>query len=424
MTTLVSVSEKRLRLVEVALWVLVTLLAARFALFSIWAAARLSNGFAAHYTASRLLLGGADVARFYDESWFAARIGEIAGPVYDLFSPNLPPAALLLLPVAWLDYPTARAIWTVTGLVALAITALFLMRQLRLEGAWRPAFLAGVLLFQPIYEQVAQGQNYLLILAALTAAWHGYRLGSARLTGIALGAALGLKLAGGYVGLLLLLERRWTSLAWTAGTVGAVAALTLPFVGPAAWTAFLGGVPAVLGQPDIAITAHQTQTGFLRHMLAFDARYNQVPLVDASALAPVAVWAAFAAMLGITLYAAGRAPGTDLAFALMVLLNVILGPLSADYQYTVTLLPVALLLGWVRARGTAWSWVIYLAGVALIAADLPYRSPRLSGGAWALLAYPKLYGAWLLWGLAVWGCVRASVYQRSAIGRADPVAGR
>jgi hypothetical protein len=39
--------------------------------------------------------------------------------------------------------------------------------------------------------------------------------------------------------------------------------------------------------------------------------------------------------------------------------------------------------------------------VFLIAADLPYRSQQLETGAWALLAYPKLYGAVALWGLVL-----------------------
>jgi hypothetical protein len=47
-----------------------------------------------------------------------------------------------------------------------------------------------------------------------------------------------------------------------------------------------------------------------------------------------------------------------------------------------------------------WRLVPLLVAVALIAADLPYRAGRLTTGAWALLAYPKLYGAWLLWWLA------------------------
>ena len=38
----------------------------------------------------------------------------------------------------------------------------------------------------------------------------------------------------------------------------------------------------------------------------------------------------------------------------------------------------------------------------LIGADLPYLSPRVADGAWALFAYPKLYGALLLWATIIW----------------------
>ena len=34
---------------------------------------------------------------------------------------------------------------------------------------------------------------------------------------------------------------------------------------------------------------------------------------------------------------------------------------------------------------------------ALLAVPLPYKDPVLAAGWTALLAYPRLYGAWLLW---------------------------
>ncbi len=403
----------RVSALRLVLWALVAVLAARLALFALEASARLSNGFAAHYTASRLLLQGADVALFYDDAWFNARIAELAGPVYDLFRPNTPTASLLLLPVAWLDHAGARATWTLLGLACLAAAAVLLLRHLRARGAWLPACLAGLLLFQPVYEQVHQGQNYLVMLLLLTAAWLGYRRRAPALAGISLGLMLAPKLLGGYLWLLFLLERRWSALAWGIGTAAAVALASLPWIGTGAWMAFLGELPALAHQPDIAITAHQTQTGFLHHMLAPDPWYNPAPPIDAPWLAPGAAWAGFAALLGASLFAARRAPGSDLAFALMVMLNLILGPLSVDYQYTITLLPIALLAGLAREERSIWIRLAFGLGFVLIAADLPYRSPRLSEGAWALLAYPKLYGAWLLWAVGAWGCTKAISHQSS-----------
>jgi hypothetical protein len=37
----------------------------------------------------------------------------------------------------------------------------------------------------------------------------------------------------------------------------------------------------------------------------------------------------------------------------------------------------------------------------LLAAPLPYTDPALGAGWAALLAYPRVYGAWLLWGWLV-----------------------
>ena len=57
----------------------------------------------------------------------------------------------------------------------------------------------------------------------------------------------------------------------------------------------------------------------------------------------------------------------------------------------------------------SWGGLTLTVGAILIAVDLPYRSAELADGAWALLAYPKLYGALLLWGLALVSCLRSGV---------------
>jgi hypothetical protein len=392
------------RPLTLGLWALVVALALRLAIFSIETAARLSNGFAAHYTASRLLLEGAPVARFYDDIWFAARIGEHTGDVYDLFYPNVPPASLVMLPVAGLNYAGARVVWIILSLAVLVAALWWLIRSLGLRGPWAPALVVLALLFQPLYEQIHQGQVYLVMLGLLVLAWHGYRREHPARAGVALGLTLGLKLLGAYLWPLVLLERRWRILVWGAGTAIVICLASLPWLGMDAWRAYFALLPGMGYQPDLAVTAYQTQAGFIRHLLAFDPRWNPTPLLDIPSVASALTWTVLAAVLGMSLYAARWARGSDLPFAMLVMANLIVGPLSVDYQYTVMLLPIALMLGWMREQRSAWVWLIFLLGVGLIAADLPYRSPRLSSGALALLAYPKLYGAWLLWDLALWGC--------------------
>ena len=71
-----------------------------------------SHGFVSHYAASRLVLEGRDVARFYDDAWFRSQVARFEPTVIDLYGANLPTTSLLLLPLAPLDYHSARTLWT------------------------------------------------------------------------------------------------------------------------------------------------------------------------------------------------------------------------------------------------------------------------------------------------------------------------
>jgi hypothetical protein len=90
-------------------------------------------------------------------------------------------------------------------------------------------------------------------------------------------------------------------------------------------------------------------------------------------------------------------PRDDRVFAAFVIAGVVASPLSLDYTYTMLLLSSAIAFAWALERRSPMVWVLLAAAVLPVAADLPYRSPRLDHGTWALLAYPKLYGALLLW---------------------------
>jgi hypothetical protein len=91
-----------------------------------------------------------------------------------------------------------------------------------------------------------------------------------------------------------------------------------------------------------------------------------------------------------------------MAFAAFATLSIIFGPLSLDYHYTLALLPLALAASpstWPLLTWRSASWLAMAA--MLIAAPLPYHDRRLEVGALALLGYPKLYGALLLWGFLI-----------------------
>jgi hypothetical protein len=76
-------------------------------------------------------------------------------------------------------------------------------------------------------------------------------------------------------------------------------------------------------------------------------------------------------------------------------------PVSLDYHYVICLLPIAVLLSRLESASRGVQGGLLLFAALLIGVDLPYRSPRLADGWLALLAYPKLAGALLLWTLAM-----------------------
>jgi hypothetical protein len=112
------------------------------------------------------------------------------------------------------------------------------------------------------------------------------------------------------------------------------------------------------------------------------------------------------AMLVASARAARRAGAPDLVLALFVMASILLSPVALDYHYVLALLPVAILLAHLPSWGSLDSLIAglgWLTAVAAIGLNLPYQSAAIQGGAWALLAYPKLYGAILLWILAMTG---------------------
>ena len=171
---------------------------------------------------------------------------------------------------------------------------------------------------------------------------------------------------------------------------------------------YRAGDYAVFGaRPELAVAAYQDLPGLVWHLLRPDPLWNPAPALAAprlaAALAIALPLALAAATFLVTRRADPRYRGVDaLAFAAWMTLTIILSPVSEDYHYTLLLAPIAIQLAYWRDAAPGRPALIALAlGVALIGAPLPYKDPALSGGAWALLAYPKLYGALALWAVAL-----------------------
>jgi hypothetical protein len=79
-------------------------------------------------------------------------------------------------------------------------------------------------------------------------------------------------------------------------------------------------------------------------------------------------------------------------------------------------LPSLLVAAWWASQSRV-SWTalaVLVVATVLLGTPLAYESARLQGGWAALLAYPRVYGAYLLWGWLAWALSRAKNVLRSA----------
>jgi glycosyl transferase family 87 len=377
-------------------------------------ALRRSHGFVAYYTVSRLVREGVDISPSYaDDHWFQAQMDRFQRGVSDV-NYNPPTTALLVFPLADLPYRQARVAWTLLSLAGVLLACGLIAYFARLPRALVPFVLLLVLACQPLYANFSFGQGYAAMFLLLVVAWFGHSRNRAALLGSSLGLLLVLKLAGMFLVPLLLIQMRWRALAWTGLVAGGLVLGTLPWLGLRAWLAYVPYMAHVNADRSRAVAAYQNLTGFFRHFTTSDSTWNPAPLVDWPVAGNAVAWLAAAGVLAVSLACAARsAPqSSEVLFGAFALLGVILSPLSLDYHYVLAL-PAMIILGrWAYSQRSRSAWLVLLLATLMIAWDLPYRSPRVSAGVWALLAYPKLYGALMLWGLALWAAYRTTPHRR------------
>ena len=193
-------------------------------------AGRLTHGFGAYYSASRLLATGSYTERVYDHEYFQALVrADSEGEAADIWL-NPPTTTFLLLPLAGLPIRVTRAVWT--GLnVFLLFGGLAMLIRTFAPGAplavWLLVFTIAML-FRPVIANFVFGQAYILVFLLLVIAVVGLYRHRDVAGGLSLGLALGLKMVGWPLALLLLMLRRWRYLAVFAGTVALLVLVSLP----------------------------------------------------------------------------------------------------------------------------------------------------------------------------------------------------
>src|SRR5262249_9419573 len=103
--------------------------------------------------------------------------------------------------------------------------------------------------------------------------------------------------------------------------------------------------------------------------------------------------------------ASGRHAERALVLALWLAPLVASAPVGEGYHYTMVLPALLVAFWWAWRLGAAlhwWGWAALLLAALLMGAPVLSKSPRLGAGWLARLAYPRVYGAYLLWLVLAW----------------------
>ncbi len=145
-------------------------------------------------------------------------------PVHLIFphpTPHPPTAGLLFLPIGFLSYPSAAALWVVLELICLVASVYLLGRigNLRLGWGMMLVISATSLVWYPVVLDLALGQLMLPLLLLLSGAYYALLSGQRAAGGALLGISLLVKPIAWPVLLVFLVRREWRSLVAVLSTV-------------------------------------------------------------------------------------------------------------------------------------------------------------------------------------------------------------
>ncbi len=374
------------------------------------------TSFAGYYTASWLMARGQFSPQAYDNAWFDAQVAiAMQDPeAGEIISPNLPTVGFAVFPLVPFHPDTAEAIFALTSWIvswgALA-TGVWITRPHTNERAKWVWLIGGMLLVwsSPFIANLWIGQIYGFLFLGLVLVGVALIWRKDSVAGVVLGTLFMLKSAGSLLLILPVIYRRFGLWVGFGAMVVLLGLASFWWVDLATWERYLEAVRASGTLPITTVTAYQTTVGFISHLFRYDERWNPVPLANLPGIvSPLYILiTASAVLLTCGILYRSRAP-ILYSIGLLLLLSIVSVPFAEEHHFIMALLPLLVIAQTVREQQGRQRVIgvglLALVGIALLL-PLPYEHPRLSVGWWAIFAYPRLYGTWLLWGV---GCCLAA----------------
>ncbi len=285
-------------------------------------------------------------------------IGSLPDPILPHPTPHPPPAALLGLPLAHLDYASAARVWLVVEIVFILISLALSCWALNLRiPFWAFLILLSALLGTDAYlYELVFGQLQTVILLLLVTAWILLRRRQDWIGGACLGIALALKMAGWPIILLMLIQRRWRALGAAAVLLASLNGLAAVAMGPKIWVDYYLRIAPY----QIALYRSDPKNLSL-WTLGWRIFSGTVPTVTIDILAPpLFTWQAGAVTLSalvpaacvvLAVVAAAKVKSFDAAFVMLCCVSALVNPIAWSF-YGLLATPALVWLWWrLRALG-------------------------------------------------------------------------
>ena len=390
------------RVSEGALLALLGLLLLGYTLPRAWKT--LNTDFPNYYLAARLVREGVDPSRAYEWIWLQREKDHrnIDQPVVGLV-PITPFSTLAMWPIAGLPPLAAKHAWLILNL-ALLFPIVWLMRDVTGLSLLQVGCLVGLCF--PLHRNFLYGQYYVVLLGILTAALWAAQRQRNYLAGSLLALGVAVKIFPVILTLHFARKKNWAALLACLFTGILCAVVSIAVFG---WslhrTYLLQVLPATLrGEALDPYNLNSSSLSSLLHRLfIFEPHLNTHPALHApwlfAILHPVLQLALLLPALMWIDTRDSSTTRTSLEWAVLLLATLTFTPLPASYHFTVLILPVAIICGYlVRERRGAL--LIFVIAIYLAVGNPLWNTAPVDG--WmALLHVKRLYALILLTAVAL-----------------------
>lgn len=258
-----------------------------------------------------------------------------------------PVAVLFALPFVLADYPNSQLAWNLFSSVLFVLALVLVIRELKLP--FIPLSLLPtatlILVCNPLYGQIIQGQLDFVLVFLISAAWVADRRGYQWWAGGLIGVAAAIKLFPAFLFLYFLSTGRWRAVLSGGVVVATLNLLTLSVFGVQTYRDYV--LVVVPG-----LSFFQTMwwncspEGFWLRLFDPQPHAGIIPLVRSPELAQAFIWATRGVVVAIVAYLGYRAESRaarDKAFAAAVTALCLVSPIMWHHYMLLLLVPAGLL---------------------------------------------------------------------------------